>query len=118
MSTLPRPATPTTSAQARGGRPRATVERQKPKLIFFYSETSGKSRRVEAFLAQVLQRRRNHNTFDLTRVSVEHRPDLAQRFRVRETPTVLVIAERTVQQRIVSPRGCRDLEVKLRPWLQ
>jgi hypothetical protein len=31
------------------------------------------------FLAQVLQRRRNHESFDLVRVSVDERPDLAER---------------------------------------
>lgn len=118
MSTQPTPTAPTTSAQARSRRSKPTVERQKPKLLFFYSETSGRSRRVEGFLAQVLQRRRNHNTFDLVRVSAERRPDLTERFRISELPTVLVVAERTVQQRIVGPRGCRDLEEQLRPWLK
>ena len=103
---------PTTSASAQD------ADRQKPMLLFFYSETSGRSRRVEGFLAQVLQRRHNHDTFNLIRVAAEHRPDLAERFRVRELPTILVVAERKVKQRIVSPRGCRDLEAQLRPWLR
>lgn len=112
------PTTTGTRAQVQNRRSEATaVERQRPKLLFFYSETSGRSRRVEGFLAQVLQRRRNHDTFDLVRVSVERRPDLAERFRVSELPTVLIIAERKVQQRIGNPRGCRDLEAQLRPWL-
>lgn len=87
-------------------------------LLLFYSETCGRCRRFEGFLAQVLQSRHNHNTFDLVRVSAERRPDLVERFQVGELPTVLVIADRKVQQRIVNPRGCRDLEVPLRPWLK
>src|SRR3979490_1736782 len=34
-----------------------------PKLLYFYSPKSGPSRRVEAFLDQVLQERRNHAVF-------------------------------------------------------
>ena len=34
-----------------------------PKLLYFYSPKSGPSRRVEAFLDQVLQERRNHKAF-------------------------------------------------------
>jgi hypothetical protein len=36
--------------------------RSNPGLLFFHSPTEGSSRRVEGFLAQVLQRRRNHET--------------------------------------------------------
>ena len=90
----------------------------RPRLVFFYSPTSGRSRRVEGFIAQVLQRRHNHDTFDLTRVSVDSRPDLAERFRVDAVPTILVVDGRKVRGRIVDPRGCRDLEAALRPWLR
>ena len=90
----------------------------KPKLVFFYSPRSGRSRRVDGFIAQVLQRRHNHDTFQLLRVSVEDRPDLAERFRVDELPTLLVIADQKVQRRIINPRGCRELESELQPWLR
>jgi hypothetical protein len=40
----------------------------KPRLVFFYSSSSGACRRVEGFLAQVLQRRGNHDTFQLNMV--------------------------------------------------
>jgi thioredoxin-like negative regulator of GroEL len=90
----------------------------KPKLVFFHSPRSGRSRRVDGFVAQVLQRRHNHDTFQLIRVSVEQRPDLAERFGVDEIPTVLVVADRKVQRRIIDPRGCRELERELQPWLR
>ena len=38
-----------------------------PRLVFFHSALSGQCRRVEGFLAQVLQRRRNHGTFKVVR---------------------------------------------------
>jgi len=72
---------------------------------------------VEGFLAQVLQRRRNHETFDMYRVSVQARPDLAKRFAVESVPTIVVIEERRIKRRIVAPDGCRALEKELAPWL-
>ena len=61
----------------------AKVE-DKPRLLFFYSPTSGRDRRVEGFLAQVLQRNRNQQTFSVHRIDIAARPDLAARFRIRD----------------------------------
>lgn len=93
------------------------AEAERPRLILFYSPLSGRCRRFEGFLAQVLQRRRNHDTFDLTRVSVDQRPDLAERFLVDEVPTVVVVQGRKVRKRVVAPNGCRELEDALADWL-
>ncbi len=90
----------------------------RPRLVFFYSSLSGPCRRAEGHLAQVLQRRHNHETFEVMRVSVDERPDLAERFRVESVPTMLIIEDRKVRQRIVSPSGPRQLELLLRPWLR
>ena len=91
---------------------------ERPRLVFFYSPLSGRCRRVEGFIAQVLQRRRNHDTFDLVRVSVEQRPDLAEKFRIEQVPTICVVDRRKLRRRIVAPRGCRELEQELEPWLR
>ena len=91
---------------------------RRPKLVLFYSPRSGRCRRVEGFVAQVLQRRRNHETFQLVRVSVERRPDLAERFGVETVPTLCVVEDRRLRKRIATPRGCRDLERELASWLQ
>jgi hypothetical protein len=97
--------------------PASGVER-KPRLVFFYSPLSGRCRRVEGFIAQVLQRRRNHQTFDLVRVSVDQRPELAKKFRVEQVPTICVVEGRKVTRWIVAPRGSRVLERELEPWLR
>jgi thioredoxin-like negative regulator of GroEL len=94
-----------------------THAERRPLLVFFYSPRSGRCRRVEGFIAQVLQRRRNHDTFDLVRVSVERRPDLAEKFRVEQVPMICVVEGRKLQRTIVAPRGCRELERELEPWL-
>jgi len=90
----------------------------RPTLVFFYSRRSGSSRRVEGYLAQVLQRRSNHDTFILHRVECETHPDLAERFRVGELPTLLVIEQNRVQARLERPRGCAQITDTLAPWLK
>jgi thioredoxin-like negative regulator of GroEL len=89
-----------------------------PGLIFFYSKSSGACRRAEGFLAQVLQRRRNHATFKLYRVAQEDRPDLVERFEVTAMPTLVVVDKRAVRGRLEKPRGCREIETFLAPWLK
>jgi thioredoxin-like negative regulator of GroEL len=89
----------------------------KPKLLFFFAPDSGRCRRTEAHVAQVLQRRRNHETFDLVRIPVDQRPDLADRFRVDALPALLVVADRRVRARLAVPRGCREIQKLLEPWL-
>jgi thioredoxin-like negative regulator of GroEL len=91
---------------------------QQPKLVFFYSPRSGKSRRTEGFLAQVLQRRGNHKTFKLLRINADDRLDLVERFRVTEIPSLLVIDDGQVRVRLSAPRGCTDIERMLKPWLK
>lgn len=92
-------------------------ERPRPRLVYFFSPRSGRCRRVEGHLAAVLQRRRNHEAFELVRVSVDERPDLAEHFRVDTVPTLFVIEARRVRKRIVAPRGARELTEELKPWL-
>ena len=101
---------PPTSEQAAVG--------ARPQLLFFYSATSGRSRRVEGFMAQVLQRRRNHDTFELLRIAAEEHPDLLQRFKIVETPALVVVSERRVQARLVNPSGAAPIATLLEPWLK
>ena len=93
------------------------LEQQAPRLVFFHSTLSGNCRRVEGFLAQVLQRRRNHGTFNVVRVAEEERPDLLERFKIETLPTLVVVEGKAVAGRLERPRGCRDIEGFLAPWL-
>ena len=90
---------------------------EQPRLVFFHSKASGPCRRVEGFLAQVLQRRRNHGTFKLVPVAQEDRPDLLERFAVGSVPTIVVVEGNAVRARLERPRGCREIEGFLAPWL-
>jgi thioredoxin-like negative regulator of GroEL len=90
----------------------------KPGLVFFHSNVSGRCRRVEGFLAQVLQRRRNHETFRFYSVANEDRPDLAEKFGIATMPTLVGLEDKTIRAKLESPRGCREIERFLAPWLQ
>ncbi len=95
----------------------AAVGNGKPRLVFFHSPESGRCRRVEGFLAQVLQQRKNHETFQLYRVDSDQRPDLAERFALERVPTLFVVEGKRVRARLEEPRGCRDIQRFLQPWL-
>lgn len=97
---------------------RAARRGAQPRLLFFTSEVSGRCRRVEGYLAQVLQRRRNHRTFRLHRVDESERPDLLERFGVVEVPALVVVEGQRVSARLEGPRGCGDIERFLAPWLR
>jgi thioredoxin-like negative regulator of GroEL len=88
-----------------------------PKLLYFYSPKSGLSRRVEAFLDQVLQERRNHKAFSRAAVNVDRTPELAQHFEVEDVPAIVVLEDGQVVRKVegrVSVSGIRDT---LGPWL-
>jgi thioredoxin-like negative regulator of GroEL len=90
---------------------------ERPILIFFTSDTNGGCRRAQGFLAQVLQRRHNHETFSLRFVDQDDRPDLIDRFKVEKTPTLMVVSDKVVRGKLVEPRGCEEIQAFLAPWL-
>jgi thioredoxin-like negative regulator of GroEL len=89
----------------------------KPSLVFFHSAASGRCRRVEGFLAQVLQRRSNHDTFEVVRVDADEHAELVEQFKIETIPTIVVVTGKRAQGRLLNPRGCRDIEKFLAPWL-
>ena len=78
----------------------------RPMLVFFFSERSGPARRMESLLAHL--ERKERERMRLRRVDVDRRPDLAERFRVAEVPTLALVKERRVvarlDGRVSSPR--------------
>jgi thioredoxin-like negative regulator of GroEL len=105
------PANAVTSTAPAGAQP-------KPSLLFFFDPRSGKSRRVDGFIAQVLQHRRNHDTFRLYRIDVTQHPDLATKFKVGTVPALVVVEDKQVKARSQQPRGARELTRFLQPWLR
>jgi thioredoxin-like negative regulator of GroEL len=90
----------------------------KPRLLVFHRPRSGPDRRVDAFLAQVLQRRHNHETFAILRVNVDERADVAERFGVSSTPTLVVVDGGRVRARVPAPKGAAEIARALAPWLK
>ena len=82
----------------------ASPETEKPRLLFFYRATDGKARRAEGYLAQVLQSRKNHETFVVHRIEMTERSDLAARFKITETPALVVVNGKKIRARLERPR--------------
>jgi thioredoxin-like negative regulator of GroEL len=96
--------------------PEAVAE-ARPSLVFFASSASGRCRRVDGFLAQVLQRGSNHRTFRIYRVDAEKESELVSQFNVETIPTLVVVENKRVQAHLPDPQGCREIEKFLSPWL-
>jgi thioredoxin-like negative regulator of GroEL len=89
-----------------------------PTLVYFYSPSSGRCRRVDAFLAQVLQHRGNHDSFKVVRVSVDERPALGELFGIETVPTLCVVEDGRLAKRIPGPQGAEQLQRELSRWLR
>jgi thioredoxin 1 len=78
----------------------------RPLLVFFCSKRSGPARRMESLLAHLARKERER--LRVIRVDVDQQPELAQRFRVSDVPTlVLVMRKRVVgrlEGRVSQPR--------------
>lgn len=90
----------------------------KPRLLFFYAASDGEPHRTEGYLAQVLERRRNHESFVVRRIETTERPDLAERYAIRNTPTLVVLNKRQIQARLELPRSAVEIHGLLSPWLR
>ena len=83
-----------------------TSPQGRPQLLFFHDPTAGRARRIDGFVAQVLQRRRNHET-DTGRRSERAHADLAERFAIHATPALVVAHDKRVQGRL--ELGCKAI---------
>jgi thioredoxin-like negative regulator of GroEL len=88
-----------------------------PKLLYFFSPRSGPSRRVEAFLDQVLQERKNHDVFSRGRVDVDQTPQLAEHFEVEDLPAIVVLEEGRVVRKVEGRVSVGRIRDALSPWL-
>lgn len=89
----------------------------RPVLLFFHSRASGRCRRVHGYLSQVLQRRRNHQTFRVVQVDIDDRPELAAHFGVSKVPTIIVLGGSVPLSRVEEPSGRAAVEAALASWL-
>ena len=87
----------------------------RPLLVFFSSEKSGPARRMESLLAHLARKERDR--LRIKRVDVEAHPELAERFRVTEVPSVVVVKEKRVVDRIDGRASAPRIERMLEPHL-
>jgi hypothetical protein len=68
-------------------------------------------------VAQILQHRRNHETFRLLHVEEQARPDLFDHFRITGVPTLVVVDNKVICGRLQQPRTAEQIRTFLKPWL-
>jgi thioredoxin-like negative regulator of GroEL len=67
-------------------------------LIFFSSVSSGPARRMDSLVANIARKERRY--LRVLQVDIDERPDLAGRFRVRAVPTLVLVMQGRVVERI------------------
>ena len=87
----------------------------RPILVFFTSRQSGPARRMESLLAHIARKERE--TLAVRRVDVDDRPDLAERFRVKQVPSLALVMERRVVSRLDGRVTAPRIESMLAPYL-
>ncbi|MGA9762276.1 MAG: thioredoxin family protein [Gaiellaceae bacterium] len=73
-------------------------ENGSPVLIFFSSVSSGPARRMDSLVANIARKERRY--LRVLQVDVDEHPDLAVRFRVRAVPTLVLVMQGRVVERI------------------
>lgn len=67
-------------------------------LIFFSSVSSGPARRMDSLVANIARKERRY--LRVLYVDIDERPDLARRFRVQAVPTLVLVKQGRVVERI------------------
>ena len=87
----------------------------RPQLVFFTSHRSGPARRMESLLAHIARKERGR--LRVSKVDVDDRPDLAERFRVKQVPSLALVVERRVVSRLDGRATAPRIESMLEPHL-
>ena len=70
----------------------------RPLLVFFTSHRSGPARRMESLLAHIARKERSR--LRVGKIDVDERPELAERFRVEQVPSLALVKGRRVVARL------------------
>ena len=88
---------------------------ERPQLVFFTSHRSGPARRMESLLAHIARKERGR--LRVSKVDVDDRPDLAERFRVEQVPALALVVDRRVVSRLDGRATAPRIESMLEPHL-
>ena len=89
--------------------------KERPLLVFFTSHRSGPARRMESLLAHIARKERGR--LRVSKVDVDDRPDLVERFRVDQVPSLALVVERRVVSRLEGRATAPRIESMLEPHL-
>jgi len=87
----------------------------RPLLVFFTSRSSGPARRMESLLAYIARKERSR--LRVGKIDVEEQPELAERFRVRQVPSLALVVGKRVVSRIDGRATAPRIESMLEPHL-
>jgi thioredoxin-like negative regulator of GroEL len=88
---------------------------ERPQLVFFTSQRSGPARRMESLLAHIARKERDR--LRVSKVDVDVRPDLAERFQVQQVPALALVVDRRVVSRLDGRATAPRIESMLEPYL-
>ena len=87
----------------------------RPLLVFFGAAHSGPARRMESLMAHLARKERDR--LRVTSIDVDERPELAERFGVETVPTLALVKENRVVDRIEGRASAPKIERMLEPHL-
>ncbi len=88
---------------------------ERPLLVFFTSRRSGPARRMESLLAHIARKERGR--LRVSKVDVDERPEVAERFQVQQVPALTLVVEKRVVERIDGRATAPRIESMLEPHL-
>lgn len=89
--------------------------KDRPLLVFFTSRRSGPARRMESLLAHIARKERDR--LRVSKIDVDEQPELAERFRVEQVPSLALVVKKRVVSRIDGRATAPRIESMLEPHL-
>jgi thioredoxin-like negative regulator of GroEL len=83
----------------------------RPLLVFFSSQRSGPSRRMESLVAHIARKERDR--LRVIQVDVDQRADLANKLAVEDVPTLVRVVDRTAVGRLDGRASAPKIEALL-----
>jgi thioredoxin 1 len=80
-------------------------------LVFFTSERSGPARRMESLLAHLARKERTR--LRVMRVDVDEQPELAEKFKVTGVPTLVLVKQKKVVERLDGRASAPKIEAMI-----
>jgi thioredoxin-like negative regulator of GroEL len=85
----------------------------RPLLVFFGASHSGPARRMESLMAHLARKERAR--LRVTSIDINEQPELAERFRVETVPTIALVKEKRIVERIEGRASAPKIERMLEP---